>query len=63
MTQNVQMTRLLCYIVKKQAFEYKTKISTFKGSLNRGIHSSPSEMNVQNSILQVQLARISLIIE
>ena len=63
MTQNVQMTHLLCYIVIKQAFEYKTKVFAFKGSLNRGIHLSPSEMNVRNSVLQVQLARIHLIKE
>ena len=39
----------------------KIKVFTFKHGLNRGIHLSPSELNKQNSVLQVLLARIRLI--
>ena len=51
---------LLCCNVYKQAF---IKAFTFKHGLNRGIHVSPSEMNMQNSVLPALLARIRLIKE
>ena len=33
----------------------------FKRGLNRGIHSSPSEKNMRNSVIKALLARIRLI--
>ena len=44
----------------KQAFQYKTKS---KRGLNRGTYSSPSEMNMQNSVLQALLTHKRLIKE
>ena len=51
-------------MVIKQAFQYKTKgICTLKRGLNKRIRSSPSEMNMRNSVLQVLLTRKRLIEE
>ena len=41
----------------------KQKVFTFKHSLNRGIHSSPSKISMWNSILQALLTRTRLIKE
>ena len=60
--KNAQMAYLLLYIVIKQIVEYKTKVFTFKHSLNRGIHLSLSAMNMQTSIIQVLLMHICLIV-
>ena len=57
------MACLLYYMVIKQAFQYKTKAFTLKCGLKRGIYSSPSEMNMRNSVLQALLTRIRLINE
>ena len=54
---------LLCYMVINKHLSMKIKVLTFIHGLNRGIHSSPSEMNIRNSILQVLLAHIRLIKE
>ena len=51
---------LLCYNVYKQAFMFENKGIY---PLNRGIHLSPSEMNMRNSILQALLVRIRLVKE
>ena len=57
------MACLLYYIVIKQAFQYKTKGIYLKCGLKRGIYSSPSKMNMRNSVLQALLTRIRLINE
>ena len=49
------MDGLLCYMIMKQAFEYKTKVFTFKHSLNRGIHLSSSKISMRNSVIQALL--------
>ena len=41
----------------------KRKVITFKHSLNRGIHSSPSKISMQNFVIQSLLTRIRLIKE
>ena len=41
----------------------KQKVFTFENSLNRGIHSSPSNISMRNSVIQVVLTRIRLIKE
>ena len=55
------MACLLYYTVIKQALSKKQETFTFKRGLNRGTHSSPSEMIMRNSILQTLLTRICLI--
>ena len=57
------MACLLYYMVIKQAFQYKQKAFTVKCGLKRGIYSSPSEMNVRNTVLQALLTCIRLINE
>ena len=41
--------------IQYKAFQYKTKVFTraftLKHGLNRGIHLSPSEMNMRNSVI------------
>ena len=51
------MDGLLCYLVIKQAFEYKTRVHVFtlRHSLNRGIHLSPIKINMRNSVIQALL--------
>ena len=44
-------------------FGIKQKAFTLKHGLNRGIHLSPSEINMQNSVIQALLTRIHLIKE
>ena len=39
--------------------DIKQKIFTFKHSLNRGIHSSPSKINMRNFVIQALLTRIA----
>ena len=41
----------------------KQKVFTFKHSLNRGIHPSPSKLSMWNSVIQALLIRIRLIRE
>ena len=41
----------------------KQKVFTFKHSLNRGIHLSPSKISMRNSVIQALLTRIHLMKE
>ena len=41
--------------------DIRQKVFTFKHSLNRGIHSSPSKISMRNSVIQALLTRIRLI--
>ena len=57
------MACLLYYMVINKPFSIKQKAFTLKCGLKRGIYSSPSEMNMRNSVLQSLLTRIRLINE
>ena len=57
------MACLLYYMVIKQASSIKQETFTFKRGLNRGIHLSPSEVIMWNSVLQALLTRICLVKE
>ena len=56
------MACLLYYMVIKQAFQYKTK-GIYLKMRPKERNSSPSEMNMRNSVLQALLTRIRLIID
>ena len=60
-TQMLNMSFLLCYKVINKTSQLKA--FTFKFSINRGIHLFPSEVYMQNSILQALLTHICLIKE
>ena len=49
--------------LQNKPFSTKQKAFTLQCGLKRGIYSSPSEMNMRNSILQALLTRIRLINE
>ena len=57
------MGYLLGYVVINDLSDIKQKVFTFKHSLNRGIHSSPSKISMRNSVIQVLLTRTRLIKE
>ena len=44
-------------MVLNNLWDIKQKLFTFKDSLNTGIHSSPSKINMQNSVIQALLTR------
>ena len=49
---------LLYYMFMKKLLSIKQKAFTFKHSLNRGIYSSSSEINMQNSVIQALLTHM-----
>ena len=59
--KSAHMDCLLWYMVINDLSDIKQKVFTFKHSLNRGIHSSPSKISMQNSVIQALLTRICLI--
>ena len=57
------MSNMACLLYYMVINNIKQEIFTFKCGINRGIHLSPSEVIMQNSVVQVLLTRIRLIKE